>query len=46
MTTGIPILGITGWNIAVGTSAYPGDTFYRTAEVGNRGLLGAYCVSL
>ncbi|MCX6377535.1 MAG: glycosyltransferase family 39 protein, partial [Armatimonadetes bacterium] len=33
LAPGIPVLGASGWDIIANTSAYPGDTLYRTVEL-------------
>ena len=36
--TGAPVLGVNAWDIFANTKAFPGDTFYRTADSANRGF--------
>ncbi|MCX8052391.1 MAG: hypothetical protein N3B12_01165 [Armatimonadetes bacterium] len=37
--TGVPFLGVNAWDLMVNTTAYPGDTLYRSTDSANRGVL-------
>lgn len=39
--TGSPVLGITAWDIMADTTAFPGDTFYRSTDAQNRSIARA-----
>jgi hypothetical protein len=39
LATGIPVLGASGWDMIANTSAYPGDTLYRTVELANHSMM-------
>lgn len=39
ITTGIPVLGAAGWDIAGRTSVYPADTLYRTVGLADQSFL-------
>lgn len=37
--TGIPVLGVTGWDMLRDTKAFPGDTFFRSVSVTTPGFM-------
>jgi len=36
--SGVPVLGMSAWDLVTHTGLYPGDTFYRTTDPANRSL--------